>query len=369
MSTSISTFTANVPQGFKPKTFWERPEGETGKWLLRIGVVAAAIGVFYGWGTISDFVLTTIQNTFWTVIYSLGLFAVLDVTFGFEPIGQQLRNVIGNIFQSISRSIARTYTTIDPIGILNNNLDDMRKEKANLDQTVQRFSGSESMLQRSIAAKKAEAQKAYAESQQAARMAAAATDPLKKHELTLQSGTDEENAGMLLQGVQQLEALEGDTSKLLTTFQQWSMVSDAKIQRTQNKVNFLTTQRKMILDAKSTLASGQALLRGNPQQLQMVDMALEYLEEDTSRTLGEIREFSRYTDKLVTADQIESGANADLARQQFAEFSQKLLTSGSTPAGADLIQIPGIQAAPVSRTASVGGFSTSTSSDDIDPFK
>ena len=183
-----------------------------------------------------------------------------------------------------------------------------------------------------------------------------------------QSGTDEENAGMLLQGVQQLKALEADTSHLLTTFQQWSMVSDAKIQRTANKVSFLTTQRKMILDAKATLSIGQRLLKGNSQQEQMVDMALDYLEEDTSRTLGEIRDFSRFTDKLLTNDQIESGANAELARQQFAEFSAKLLTSGSAPAGADLIQIPGISSpAPVPMARPAGGFSST--SDDIDPFK
>ena len=75
----------------------------------------------------------------------------------------------------------------------------------------------------------------------------------------------------------------------------------------------------------------------------MVDMALDYLEDDTSRTLGEIREFSRYTDKLLTDDQIESGAAADEAAAKFAEFNQKLLTSGNQTTGADMIQIPGVE--------------------------
>jgi hypothetical protein len=83
-------------------------------------------------------------------------------------------------------------------------------------------------------------------------------------------------------------------------------------------------------------------VRGNPEQLKMVDMALDYLEEDTSRTLGEIKEFSRYTDKLLTDDQIESGAAADEAAAKFAEFNQKLLTSGNQSAGADEIHVPGM---------------------------
>jgi len=144
--------------------------------------------------------------------------------------------------------------------------------------------------------------------------------------------------------VKQLQALEEQTAKMLHTFQHWSQIADSKIQRTENKVGFLAEQRKMILDAKATLGVGQRLLRGNPEQLKMVDMALEYLEDDTSRTLGEIREFTRYTDKLLTDDQIESGAAADEAASKFAEFSQKLLTDGNKPVGADMIEIPGIAA-------------------------
>jgi hypothetical protein len=133
------------------------------------------------------------------------------------------------------------------------------------------------------------------------------------------------------------------------TFRHWSQIADSKIQRTENKVNFLAEQRKMILDAKATLGVGQRLLRGNPEQLKMVDMALDYLEEDTARTLGEIREFSRYTDKLLTDEQIESGAAADEAAARFAEFNQKLLTAGNQPAGADMILIPGMAAPELAR--------------------
>ena len=332
--------------------------------LLLAGLGALA---FYGWGTIVPFVLDTIADTFWLCIYGAGLFALLDVTFGIEPIGKNLNNIIRNMFMSVSRLIARTYTTIDPIGILRDNLKDMQQEKANLDTTVERFSGSEEQLKQKIAEKNTLAQKTFAESQIATQKANSATDALTKQKYNLASQTYAEQAGLLLQGVQQLQALEKDTSHLLSTFQNWSQLADAKIQRTKFKVDFLAEQRDMILAAKSTLSFGQRLLKGKPEQLELVDMALEYLEQDTANTLGQIREFSRYTDKLTTDQDIESGANAELARQQFAEFSQKLLTSGNEPSGADLIQIPGMAntpAVPVSRSASA-----SSSSTDFNLFK
>jgi len=244
----------------------------------------------------------------------------------------------------------------------------MKKEKAELDGTVEKFSGSEEALQRKISDKIDEARKAYSMSQQAAQRAAAQTDPMQKQQLQLASETNAEKAGLLLQGVKQLQALEVDTKHLLTTFQNWSQLADAKIQRTQFKVDFLAEQRTTILAAKSTLSVGQRLLRGKPEQLQMVDNAIEYLEQDTANTLGQIREFSRYTDKLMTNESLESGADAELARQQFAEFSQKLLTAGSEPSAADFIQIPGVtNQVPVARAASASA--ANNKADDFDPFK
>ena len=355
MSTS-SLVPSGIPSDFKPKSFWQRPEGKPGIVLLLAGAGALA---FYGWGTIVPFVLNTIADTFWLAIYTGGLLALADVVFGLEPIGRNFKNIFKNVFMSISRLVARTYTEIDPIGILRNNLQDMEQEKVNLDGTVGRFSGSEEQLKRKISEKTTLAQQVYAKSQVSTQKATSATDPLEKQKYTLASQTYAEQAGLLLQGVNQLKALEVDTAHLLTTFQTWSQLADAKIQRTKFKVDFLAEQRDVILSAKSTLSFGQRLLKGKPEQEQMVDMAIEYLEQDTAQTLGQIREFSRYTDKLSTDQDIESGANAELARQQFAEFSQKLLTSGSSPSAADLIQIPGVAntaPVPVSRSSSSTDF-------------
>ena len=61
-----------------------------------------------------------------------------------------VRTLAKNIFQLICRGIAVLYTTVDPIGILKNNLDDMKKEFRNLLQTIQRFSGSDQKLKDKI---------------------------------------------------------------------------------------------------------------------------------------------------------------------------------------------------------------------------
>ncbi len=322
-------------QGYTPKSFWKRPEGPFGMVALVALIIAGGVGLFL----ILPFLIVLLTNT----LYAAALAGVLIIILwlAFNP---TFRTAVRNLFQNSVRWFASWVVETDPIGILRNNLDDMKKEKASLDQTLQRFAGSCERLQRSIAAKNDEINTLGHKATKAEQLAAAAHDPMEKERLMLERQTFLEKAGMLMQGVKQLQALEDQTSKMLSTFQHWSQIADSKIQRTENKVSFLAEQRKMILDAKATLGVGQQLLRGNPEQLKMVDMALDYLEEDTSRTLGEIREFSRYTDKLLTDDQIESGAAADEASAKFAEFNQKLLTAGNQPAGADMIGIPGIPA-------------------------
>jgi len=326
-------FTQNI-QNYTPKSFWKRPEGPFGLVLLAALILGGGVGLY----VILPYLITLLTDTLHAVALGAVLIAILWLVFN-----PTFRTAVSNLFQNVVRFFASWVVETDPIGILRNNLDDMKKAKYNLDQTLQRFAGSDERLQRSIAAKSDEINGLGRKAAKAEQMANAATDPMEKERLSLERQTFLEQAGMLMQGVKQLQALEDQTSKMLKTFQHWSQIADSKIQRTENKVNFLAEQRKMILDAKATLGVGQQLLRGNPDQLKMVDMALDYLEDDTARTLGEIREFSRYTDKLLTDDQIESGAAADDAASKFAEFNQKLLTSGSQSAGADMIHVPGME--------------------------
>jgi hypothetical protein len=357
LSPVTPNFTQNL-QGYTPKSFWKRPEGPFGMVVLAALIVAGV----YGFSLILPFLEQVLENTIYTAILGAVVVAILWLVFN-----PTFRTAVSNLFQNGVRFFASWVVETDPIGILRNNLDDMKKAKYDLDQTLQRFAGSDERLQRSIAAKSEEINNLGRKAAKAQQMAAAATDPMEKERLTLEGQTFLEQAGMLMQGVKQLQALEDQTSKMLKTFQHWSQIADSKIQRTENKVNFLAEQRKMILDAKATLGVGQRLLRGNPEQLKMVDMALDYLEDDTSRTLGEIREFSRYTDKLLTDDQIESGAAADEAAAKFAEFNQKLLTSGNQATGADMIHVPGMDTpAPVKMPTTLASVAASSAKSDSD---
>lgn len=323
--------TPTVPNfsNFSPKSFFSKPEGKPGMVLMAALAVAGAYGLYLA----LPFLITLVTNLLTLCLLVGALVGLIALV-----MNGTVQALAKNIFQSICRGIATLYTTIDPIGILKNQLDDMRKAKAELDQTIQRFAGSDNSLRANIARKNQEIQTNMAQATQARKMAAMKTDSLEKERLNLQAETLEQKAGLLMQAVKQLQDLETTTADMLDKFRHWSQVSDAKIDRTAMKVEIFAEQRKMILEAKKTLGVGMRLLKGDPEQLKLVDGAIEFLQEDAATTLGEIQEFNRFSDKMLTNIDIENSANAEMARQKFAEFGAKVEESANRPSAVDQLQ-------------------------------
>jgi hypothetical protein len=139
-------FSSNL-QGYTPKSFWKRPEGPFGMVALAAVVGAAGVGFYL----ILPFVIALLANTLEAAGLAAALIAVLWLAFN-----PTFQTACSNLFKNSVRFFASWVVETDPIGILRNNLDDMKKAKYALDQTVQRFAGSDERLKRSIAAKSEE---------------------------------------------------------------------------------------------------------------------------------------------------------------------------------------------------------------------
>src|ERR1035437_841596 len=188
LSPVTPNFTQNL-QNYTPKTFWKRPEGPFGM----VALAALILGGAYGFYIILPFLITMLTDTIHMAFLAAILIAILWLVFN-----PTFRTAVSNLFKNIVRFFASWVVETDPIGILRNNLDDMKKAKEQLDQTLQRFSGSDERLQRSIAAKSDEINGLGRKAAKAQQMAAAASDPMEKERLQLEGQTFLEQAGMLM---------------------------------------------------------------------------------------------------------------------------------------------------------------------------
>jgi hypothetical protein len=340
---------------FSPKSFWQRPEGFPGKVLTAVAIAAGVYGLYLA--------LPILTSVVWgTVNLAIGV-AVLAVL-GYIVTNGTVQCLAKNIFQSICRGIASFYTTIDPIGILKNYLDDMRKGKEKLSATIKSLAGSDGILRRKIADRQEQAKQLMAEANSARAMAAKSTNQLEQQRLLMKAQTNEQKTGFLLGGGEQLTALEKQTADLLDKFRRWEVATDAKIERTEFQVDYWSDQRQVVLASQRALGIATRLLKGDPEQMKLVNGAIDYMIEDAARTAGEIEDFDRFAEKMLTDIDVENTANAERARAKFAEFSQKLDEDAARPTAADQLQAaiagavasPGFNPTPMARgTAASGG--------------
>lgn len=354
--------------GFSTKSFWQRPEGKPG-YLLMAAIAAAGIyGLFLA--------LPILTAVVWGTV-NLVIGAAVLAAIGYVVTNGTVQCLARNIFQSICRGVATVYTTIDPIGILKNYLDDMKKGKEKLAATIKRLAGSDSILRTKIKDRKDNIQQLMAEATAAERMASTAKTQLDKDRLMMKKQTNEQKAGFLMSGVEQLGQLEKQTADMLDKFRRWEVATDAKIERTEFQVEYWADQRAVVLESQKALGFAGRLLKGDPEQMKLVDGAINFMIEDAARTAGEIEDFDRFAEKMLTDIDVENDANANRARAKFAELGDKLDADANRPTAADQLQAaisgaiasPGLPQNPLTPGANRSGAAASGGNDYGDMFK
>ncbi|HMR44037.1 MAG TPA: hypothetical protein PKC40_09395, partial [Saprospiraceae bacterium] len=96
-------------QEFKPKSFWQRPEGITGLIFL-IAVVAGGGFLLY---SILPTLLVLAQNTLYLAGMLLALGAIV-----YMVLDPKMRNLVWYMYKSVMRWVTGIFVQIDPIGIL-----------------------------------------------------------------------------------------------------------------------------------------------------------------------------------------------------------------------------------------------------------
>ena len=102
----------------KVKSFFDKPEGNTGLIFLGLGILA-----FFslGWYFL-PLIVAVLANTLYAVVLGATLFATLSIL-----MNDQFRFLVWSLFKSSMRWITGWFVAIDPIGILKNYLSDMKE--------------------------------------------------------------------------------------------------------------------------------------------------------------------------------------------------------------------------------------------------
>jgi len=292
-----------LPSDYKPKTFWERPEGVTGQ---VVGVAALGAGGYFLYKAL-PYIITLLQNA----IYA-ALLGVAAVAIGYVITDRRFWRLGSYLYQSLMRKITQVFVEIDPIGIMQTYVGELEKKLAHMGTRINALSGMIRACQEEIrknegiknaslmmvreASKTGKAIVIAQESRQAGRM--------EEANVTYQD---------LLSKMQLLHAV-------LVKYQEISRFLINDIRR---EIDVKKRRKQMTDAAYSAIKSARSIINGDPDARAMFDLANEYLANDYAMKIGEIEEFVRMSDSFVSTIDLQNGVYEAQALKMIEEWERR----------------------------------------------
>lgn len=322
------------------KTFWERPEGKTGAAVL----LASGCAALYGASLLLPWAIAFATDALHLLFLCIAFVGTVGVV-----TNKTFRSIVGNAFQLTMRWTTGLLIQIDPIGILKNNISQMEERNRELAKGIEGCAGAKKQLENQIASNEMAATHAKSIIVQADKQVEIERDPLRKQRLLLSKQGSLQEIGRRLHSNENLQCILQQTSRLYAMLTRWQNLAEYNIENARGEMQNLDAERKTILASYRAMGPAQRLIKGDPEQLKMVNASLEFLAEDNANKLGAMEDFARYSEKFLSNMDLEQGASAADAEKMLAEYEVKLLTAGTVETvPAEIVQES--EAVPVARS-------------------
>lgn len=272
---------------FKPKSFWQKPEGITGAIFLGLLLVGGGILLYNA----LPFLITLAQNALYLAGMLIVLGAVLYMVF--DP---RMRTLISYMYKSLMRWITGVFVTIDPIGILKNYVDDLKKNLSKMDQQISKLRGEMHRLKEIILNNEKQIQTNLT-------LASKAKENNKDSIMILKS----RSAGRLKDSNMRLEDLYKKMEILYRVLTKMYSNSEILLEDVKDQVQVKEQERKVIRTSHSAMQSAMNIISGNKDQRYMFDQALEAIADDVSKKVGEMERFMEMSSNFMDSMDLQNG--------------------------------------------------------------
>ncbi len=274
-------------QDFKPKTFWQRPEGVTGSIFMG--------GLLLGGGYLLYKALPFLINLAQNTIYLAGLLMVLAAII-YVVLDPKMRNLIWYAYKSIMRWVTGLFVQIDPIGILKSYVEDLQDNLGKMNKQIAQLRGQMHKLKEVIMNNQKEIQNNINLANRAKQTSTDAMVVLKARK-----------AGRLQDSNVRLEDLYKKMEILYRVLTKMYENSEIMLEDIKDQVMVKEQERKAIHASHSAMRSAMNIIAGNGDKRYMFDMALEAIAEDVSQKVGEMERFMDMSSSFMNSIDLQNG--------------------------------------------------------------
>lgn len=277
-------------------SFWGRPEGITG--MLVLGALGA-VGLVY-FNRIVEFLIRATENTLYLALL-LGILALLVFLFT----SRDVRTAVFFLYKTLMRKITGTVIQLDPIAIMKIYVQDLREKREKMQGQIDTLAGQLVKLNKKIHENNDSIKQKFAEANKANEMAA--TRPGMKEAAMLATM---EGAG-LQEMNEKLLPLQRNMKLVLDFMEKVNKSADYLIKETDIKVKLKETEYRIVKESSNALKTAVSIFKGNPDKKFYFDESMEYIQDDMSKKLGEMKRAMDLSMDFINGVDIQNGMLSD----------------------------------------------------------
>ncbi len=286
---------------FKPKSFWQRPEGVTGAVFLG----ALILGGGY---LLTMLPLAAILSS---TVYLAGTLMALAAVI-FVALDSKTRTMVSYMYRSAMRAITGLFVQIDPIGILKSYVDDLKNNLRQMNKQIGKLRGQMHKLKELIVNNRRQIQENIG-------LAGRAKTAGKQAEVILKT----RKAGRLKESNAKLEALYKKMEVLYRVLTKMYENSEILLEDVKDQVMIKDQERKAIHASHSAMKSAMSVIKGDKDARYMFDMALEAVADDVSKKVGEMERFMDMSSEFMNSVDLQNGVFEDQGMKMLEKWEKE----------------------------------------------
>lgn len=305
MATPDFTQIGGSQEDSSKKSYWSRPEGITS--LLFLGGVGAV--ALYFWNKIAAFLIEVTQNT----LYLGFLMAVLALVI-FLLTSKDVRTAAFFLFKSLMRSITGLIIKLDPIAIMKIYVDDLKEKREKMQGQINTLAGQLVKLNKNINENNERIKQKFAEANKASTML---DRPGMKETASLATI---EGAG-LQEMNEKLLPLQRNMKTVLEFMEKVNKSADYIIKETEIKVKLKEAEYRIVKESSNALRTAISIFKGNPDKKFYFDESMEYIQDDMSQKLGEMKRAMDLSLDFINGVDVQNGLLSDKGQAMLEAYN------------------------------------------------
>lgn len=320
---------ANFPNTeFKPKSFWQKPEGTTGALFLAAIIGGIGFLLFKYSGPLLQMLSTTIGIVAMMAVLGLIIYMVLD---------PKWRTLVSYMYKSVMRWITGVFVTIDPIGILKNYISDLQDNLQKMGTQIGNLKGQMRKLVTIVEENNKEITNSML-------IAKKAKEQNNESAMLLAS----RKAARLQESNEKYTALHNKMSILYRVLTKMYSNSEILIEDTTDQVKVKEQERKAIRASHSAMRSAMSIIKGDADKRAMFDQAMEVIADDVANKVGEMERFMEMSSNFMNSIDLQNGVFEEQGMKMLEDYEKNstlLLLGGKEKMSDDILELkqPDIQ--------------------------